>query len=181
MSRLRGPLLLLGAAAWPLRPALPQAPVKIDVAPDAEIGARLGQPAPDFKLKTLADTMVALAALKGRPVVINFWASWCPPCRLEMPLLIAAYREHREQGLEVLAVNLTDQEHAKDIRRFVAEFAMPFPVALDQKGKVRGRYGLIALPTTVFVGSDGNVSVINSGPINAAILARHLTTILSPR
>lgn len=181
MSVLRGPLLLLVAAAWPLRPAFPQPPVKIDVAPDVEIGARLGQPPPDFKLKTLADTMVALSTLKGRPVVINFWASWCPPCRQEMPLLIAAYREYREQGLEVLAVNLTDQEYAKDIRKFVAEFAMPFPVALDKNGKVRGKYGLVALPTTVFVGSDGNVSVVNSGPINAAILARHLSAILTPR
>ena len=180
MPGLRSRLLLLLLAAWPLRPALPQAPTKIEVAPDAEIRARPGQPSPDFTLKSLADTMVALASLKGRPVVINFWASWCPPCRQEMPLLIAAYRAHREQGLEVLAVNLTDQEYAKDIRRFVAEFAMPFPVALDEKGKVRGKYGLIALPTTVFVGPDGNVRVVNSGPINAAVLARHLSAILPP-
>ena len=180
MPGLRCPLLLLLLAAWPLRSAFPQSPTKIDVAPDVEIRARLGSPPPDFKLKTLADTLVALSTLKGRPVVINFWASWCPPCRQEMPLLIAAYREHREQGLEVLAVNLTDQEYARDIRGFVAEFAMPFPVVLDEKGKVRDKYGLIALPTTVFVGPDGTVRVVHSGPINAAILARHLSAILSP-
>ena len=181
MSGVRSPLLLLLVAAWPLRSAFPQPPTKIDVAPDVAIRARLGQPSPDFKLKTLADTMIALSTLKGRPVVINFWASWCPPCRQEMPLLIAAYREHREQGLEVVAVHLTDQEYAKDIRSFAAEFALPFPVALDQKGKIRGKYGLIALPTTVFVGSDGTVRVVNSGPIDGAVLARHLSAILSPR
>ena len=164
-----------------VRPAIAQAPKAVTVDPDAEIGARLGQPAPDFRLKTLAGPEVSISELKGRPVIINFWASWCPPCRLEMPLLIAAYQAHRDVGLEVVAINLTDQESAKDIRKFVAEFQMPFTIALDTKGKTWSRYGLIALPTTVFVGADGMVRVVNSGPINGVTLDRDLSQILPPR
>jgi thiol-disulfide isomerase/thioredoxin len=172
---------LVASALGVARPVLSQPPKAVSVKPDAEIGARLGQPAPDFKLKTLGGTEVSISELKGRPVVINFWASWCPPCRQEMPLLTAAYLAHRDTGLEVVAINLTDQEAAKDIRKFVTEFQMPFPVALDAKGKTWKRYGLLALPTTVFVGSDGTVRLVNSGPINGATLDRDLAQILPPR
>ena len=171
---------LMFAALCAARPAIAQAPKAVDVNPDAEIGARLGQPVPDFTLRTFTGTQVSISTLKGRPVIINFWASWCPPCRQEMPLLIAVYEAHREAGLEVVAVNLTDQEYSKDIRNFVAEFRMPFTIALDAKGKTWSRYGLIALPTTVFVGSDGIVRVVNSGPISKATLDRDLAQILPP-
>ena len=163
------------------RPAIFQAQTKIDVKADAEIGAKLGQLSPDFTLKTVAGTTVTLSELKGHPVVINFWASWCPPCRVEMPLLVAAYQAHREAGLEVLAVNMTDQDGKKDMRKFVAEFAMPFQVALDEKGRIRKLYGLIAYPTTVFVGSDGIVRVVHSGPISGLTLDRNLAEILTAR
>src|ERR1043166_356504 len=180
MLVVRTGFLVLCVALGAMRPGLAQPPTKVEVSPAAEIGARIGAPAPDFRLKTLADTIVSLSALRGRPVVVNFWATWCPPCRQKMPLLINAYQSYRQAGLEVLAVNLTDQEYPKDIRRFVSEFAIPFPVALDAKGKTRGRYGLIALPTTVFIGSDGVVRLVNSGPINAALLEGGLGAILPP-
>lgn len=157
-------------------PALAQKSIEVD--PNAEIAVKPGEPAPEFRLKTLGGTAVALSELKGRPVVINFWATWCPPCRVEMPMLATAQQTHQDAGLEVLAVNLTDQEYLKDVRKFVAEFAMPFRVALDEKGRVRSRYGLVALPTTVFIGADGTVQVVHSGPISAAALDRHLAQIL---
>ena len=172
---------LLGLSAMgAVRPGIAQPPKAVKVNPDAEIKARLGRPAPEFKLKTVAGPEVNISELRGRPVIVNFWASWCPPCRKEMPLLIAAYQKYRDARLEVIAINLSDQERAKDIREFVAEFAMPFPVALDEKGKVWNRYGLIALPTTVFVGPDGLVRLVNSGPITEEILHRDLAAILSP-
>ena len=99
-------LALISAA----RPATSAAQTKIDVKPDAEIGATPGQLSPDFTLKTVVGATVTLSELKGHPVVINFWASWCPPCRVEMPLLVAAYQAHRDAGLEVLAVNRTDPD-----------------------------------------------------------------------
>jgi peroxiredoxin len=137
-----------------------------------------GQPAPTFDLATLDGSRVALTDFRGRPVVINFWATWCVPCRVEMPMLIGAWRDNREWGLEVLAVNLTDQERGKDVRRFVAELALPFHVALDARGRVRERYDLVSLPTTVFVDSAGTIRARHSGPLSEHNLSEGLAAIL---
>jgi thiol-disulfide isomerase/thioredoxin len=147
----------------------------------ASLQAQLpGKPAPAFTLKTLEGDTARLAEYLGRPVLINFWATWCKPCRGEMPLLIAAYQAHEEERLAILAIDLTDQERSlKDVRKFQTELQMPFPVLLDEKGKTRKLYALRGVPTSVFVGSDGVVRAVNRGPIEAAILQRYLTEILS--
>jgi peroxiredoxin len=98
-----------------------------------------------------------------------------------MPDIVAAYQAHRETGLEVLAINSTDQEGMKDVRKFVAEFSMPFPVLLDEKGRVRRLYALIGIPTSVFIGPDGVVRVVNPGPITKETLERGLAAILPAR
>ena len=142
----------------------------------------LGRPAPEFTLKTLDGDTSRLSDHAGRPILINFWASWCKPCRREMPLLIAAHRAHREEGLAILAIDLTDQERsAGEIRRFQTEFQMPFPVLLDEKGKVRRLYALRGVPTSVFVGPDGVVRTVNQGPIDSVALREHLADILGER
>ena len=137
--------------------------------------------APAFTLTTLTGNPANLSDYKGRPVLINFWASWCKPCRGEMPDIVAAYQAHQETGLAVLAINLTDQEGMKDVRKFVAEFQMPFPVLLDEKGRVRRLYALIGVPTSVFIGSDGVVRLVNPGPITSEALQRGLAEILPAR
>jgi thiol-disulfide isomerase/thioredoxin len=142
---------------------------------------RQGSVAPAFTLATLAGSPANLSDYKGRPVLINFWASWCEPCRGEMPLIVAAYAAHKPAGLEVLAVNLTDQEGMKDVRKFVAAFQMPFPVLLDEQGRVRKLYALRGLPTTVFVGADGVVRLVNRGPVTAESLDLGLAGILPAR
>jgi peroxiredoxin len=142
---------------------------------------RQGSVAPAFTLPTLAGSPANLSDYKGRPVLINFWASWCTPCRSEMPDIVAAYRAHQDTGLEVLAINLTDQEGMKDVRKFAAEFQMPFPVLLDEKGRVRRLYALVGVPTSVFVGSDGVVRLVNPGPITDEALERGLAEILPAR
>lgn len=141
----------------------------------------VGQRAPDFGLAVLKGGDVHLSQLRGRPVLINFWASWCAPCRTEMPEIVAAYSAHRATGLEVLAVNLTDQESRSDVRRFVAEMGMTFPVLLDERGRVRRAYRLRGVPTSVFVDTAGIVRVIHPGPLTSEALAQGLDSILPAR
>jgi cytochrome c biogenesis protein CcmG/thiol:disulfide interchange protein DsbE len=140
-----------------------------------------GAAAPDFILKTLAGDTVRLSSHKGHPVFLNFWATWCAPCRGEMQEIVSAYRAHQEQGLEVLAINLTDQEHLRDVRAFVNELQLPFPVLLDNKGKVRQRYALRGVPTSVFIDTAGIVRLVIPGPVTGETLSQGLAQILPAR
>lgn len=143
---------------------------------DAQL--RPGTPAPDIELRTLSGAPFQLSALKGRPVVISFWGTWCPPCRKEFPELVALWKRHHEGGLEVVAVNQRDQElNASDVQRFVDEFSVPFTVVLDPRGRSRRTYRLMGLPTTVFVDKAGLITHLVSGPISHEQLARGLETI----
>jgi thiol-disulfide isomerase/thioredoxin len=137
----------------------------------------VGRPSPLFELERLDGGQLALGEFRGRPVVINFWASWCAPCRTEMPDLISARRANTGL-LEILAVNLTDQERRTDVTRFVAELGIPFPVLLDVRGKVRELYSLALLPTTVFVDSGGMVRTVHAGPLTPAALELGLRSII---
>ena len=141
----------------------------------------LGSPAPDFTLKTLAGETASLSDYTGRPVFLSFWASWCKPCRGEMKDIIAAYDAHKNQHLQVLAINLTDQERMKDVRQFRDDFPMPFPVLLDEKGKVRKSYALRGVPTSVFIDARGIVRLVNPGPITSVTIQRGLAEILPAR
>jgi peroxiredoxin len=138
----------------------------------------VGGPAPAIGLDLLGGGKATLASYLGRPVIINFWATWCVPCRQEMPELAAAWQARRASGLEVLAVNLTDQERLKDVAAFVAELALPFPVLLDKRGRVRERYDLVTLPTTYFVDSVGVVRAVHPGPLTRGALEKGLALIL---
>jgi thiol-disulfide isomerase/thioredoxin len=153
------------------------APAVMGQAQDAAVFP--GRAAPEFTLKRLGGGQESLGETRGHPVVINFWASWCSPCRVEMPELVYAYEAHRSEGLKVLAINLTDQERRKDVSKFVEELAMPFPVLLDENGRVRERFGLVSLPTTIFVDSAGVVRGVHPGPISREALAAGLEAILA--
>ena len=140
-----------------------------------------GAAAIDFRLKALSGETVTLGEYRGRPLLLNFWATWCKPCRAEMTDIIAAYNAHKDRDLQVLAINLTDQERMKDVRTFVSELQMPFPVLLDQKGKVRKSYALRGVPTSVFIDSSGVVRFVNPGPITRELIERGLAAILPAR
>jgi peroxiredoxin len=140
--------------------------------------ARVGSPAPDFILPSLNGDSIHLADYRGHPVIINFWATWCPPCQAEMPSLAAAVREHRSSGLVVLAVN-GDRESAAAMRRFTAHMQLEFPLLLDARSRVSSDYGVLQLPVTVFVDSSGVIRSIVAGPIQPARFDRDLKAILN--
>lgn len=138
--------------------------------------------APEIDLPTLAGGRTKLSTLRGHPVVITFWGTWCPPCRDEFPALVSAYQKYRDAGLEVMAVNQRDQEiNTRDVEDFVKAYSVEFIVALDSRGRSRRDFRLVALPTTVFVDAEGVMQTINSGPLNSAQLAAGLATILPAR
>jgi len=135
--------------------------------------------APDFTLKTLDGSQVSLSQFRGHPVLINFWASWCAPCRLEMPELVRAYEAHKGEGFIVLAVNVTYQDSLEDAQRFVAEFDMTFPVPLDETGEVADNlYQVRGLPTSIFVDRNGLITKIKLGSMTGEQVNEYVGEIL---
>jgi thiol-disulfide isomerase/thioredoxin len=118
--------------------------------------------APDFLLETLDGGTLRLSDLQGKAVLVNFWATWCQPCRSEVPHLVAAYDRYQQEGLEIVAVNL--QEDEDTIARFAQEFGMRFPVVIDRSGDVADKYRVIGIPTSFFIDRSGVVRSIYTGP-----------------
>lgn len=148
----------------------------------ANAQALAGRKAPEIDLPTLGGTPMKLSALRGHPVVVTFWGTWCPPCREEFPRLVAAYEKYRGDGLEIIAVNQRDQElSVKDVKAFRDSFSVPFPIALDVRGRSRRVYRLVGLPTTVFIDTAGTIKQMQPGPVSEEALARGLGLILKPR
>ena len=138
-----------------------------------------GQPAPDFTLKTIDGKDVRLSDYSGQPVLINVWATWCPPCRLEMPGIEAAYEKYKGDGLVVLGIDLTVEDNLKDVPGFVQELNLTFPILLDESGEVSGGlYGLRGLPTSYFIDRDGYLVRIQIGGMTPEQLNEYLTEIL---
>ncbi|MFN8532217.1 MAG: TlpA disulfide reductase family protein [Dehalococcoidia bacterium] len=138
----------------------------------------VGGAAPDFNLGQLDGSPLSLSSLKGKPVLINFWATWCAPCRDEMPLIQDAAIRYERSGLTVLAINV--QEGEALVKPFVDEFGLKFTVVLDKNGDVVSRYRVRGLPTSVFVGRDGVIRSVYLGPMDANTLETHLRGILGP-
>ena len=127
------------------------------------IAATSSGPAPAFKLSARGGKSVDLAQFKGQVVMINFWASWCVPCRQEMPLLEDIYKKYKPMGFTMLAVNV--EPNTKDADAWLAKLAKPvtFPVAFDVDSKVSKAYKVAGMPSTVFVDRKGNVRVMHKG------------------
>ena len=140
---------------------------------------REGFAAPDFTLETLDGDSFTLSDLRGKAVVVNLWASWCPPCRAEMPALQAAYEADQDRGLEIVAVDMTYQDSAEDAQRFAEDFGLTFTIPLDRDGTVARQYLMRALPSTFFVGPDGVIrKVVIGGPMSEATIRSTVSEML---
>ena len=120
-------------------------------------GARVGEPAPDFQLENLAGQSISISDLQGKPVLLNFWATWCPPCRAEMPYLQQIYEEWSDKGLVLLAIDIG--EGPSQIKEFLETNNLSLPVLLDSDKSVAQRYNITGIPTTFFIDKDGTIQV----------------------
>jgi cytochrome c biogenesis protein CcmG, thiol:disulfide interchange protein DsbE len=135
--------------------------------------------APDFSLVTLDGQTVTLSELRGKAVIVNFWASWCPPCKAEMPALDKVYSDYKDQDLVILAVNSTVQDTREAAQAFITENNLSFPVLLDENGDATKAYRIQSLPTTFFIGPDGIITeVIVGGPMAEALLRTRAESLL---
>ena len=134
----------------------------------------IGYPAPDFALKTPSGEEFKLSALRGTPVVLNFWATWCPPCRAELPELRSASERYAGQ---IAVVGVNQAESAATVAKAAVELGLTFPIPLDHRGDVSQVYGVRSLPTTFFIDRDGVIRQIQNGPLTEATLAQLLQTI----
>ncbi|MBI3062491.1 MAG: TlpA family protein disulfide reductase [Deltaproteobacteria bacterium] len=117
---------------------------------------------PEFSGQTLDGKTVSLAGLRGRVVLLNFWATWCLDCRPEMPLFERLHREFTAQGLSVIGINA--REGTVTIQRYAKELGLTFPLVLDPKGGINAAYGVIGLPTTFLTARDGRAVALGVGP-----------------
>ena len=128
------------------------------------IGLQVGNEAPNFSLETLSGEKVQLADYRGQRIMLNFWATWCPPCRAEMPDMQKFYED---TDVQILAVNLTESEAARqDVVDFVEEYGLTFPILMDENTNVATKYAIRPIPTTYMIDSSGIIQQKSFGPLN---------------
>jgi peroxiredoxin len=142
--------------------------------------AEVGRAAPDFLLETPDGGTLRLSDLQGRPVLVNFWASWCAPCRQEMPELVRAYERHRDAGLEIVGINL--QEPDQRVLDFAEEFGIEFPLVIDRDGELSDVWRLggpiQGIPTSYFIDATGVIRAEHYGPMTEELLEERLALVL---
>lgn len=144
----------------------PATPTKLPVAPVP------GALAPDFVVSDLEGTPIQLSAYRGKRILLNFWATWCPPCRLEMPALQEAYTAHAGDDFVILAINYL--ETSEDVKAFLQSNGFSFPVGIDSSGDVFRNYRVATIPTSLFIGRDGVILALHRGPLTKEAIERVL-------
>ncbi|WP_254901248.1 thiol-disulfide oxidoreductase ResA [Tuberibacillus sp. Marseille-P3662] len=119
----------------------------------------------DFTLKTADDEKLQLSDYRGKGVVLNFWGSWCDPCKREMPHLNAAYHSDKVNDVEIIAVNI--EESSLTVKQFVDRYKLDFPVLMDRDGIVKDAYGIKPIPTTFFINPQGKVVKVKKGEMTS--------------
>ncbi|EGA89248.1 cytochrome c biogenesis protein [Planococcus donghaensis MPA1U2] len=143
----------------------------VDFLPTEE-GLAKGEKAPDFQLTTLDGEVVRLSDYQGQKVILNFWATWCPPCRAEMPHMQKYFEEQAEEAnVVILAVNLTTEDKGlKKIEDFVEEFGLEFSIPMDEKGAVGSTYQTVSIPTSYIIDTKGRIQNKIVGPMDEPMM-----------
>jgi peroxiredoxin len=161
-------------------PEFPTAQSSVAEIPPSNPGGILevGEEALNFTLPDLDGNPVSLADFSGQPVIINFWATWCAPCRIEMPELQAAYEAYQDEGLVILALN---QDEPADLARdyFKDEMELTFTALLDDNSAISIAFGTFGLPTTFFINGEGTITVIHRGPMTLEQIEGYLEETIS--
>ena len=175
-TRLFYSIFLILGLAWIWFSAVPANMASNGEIPAAQTGFR----APDFTLKSLDGQTIQLSDLRGKVVLVNIWASWCPPCKAEMPAIDHVYQAYKDKGFTVLGVDSTVQDTTANVKSFVTENKLGFPILLDENGLATRLYNIQSLPTSFFVGPDGIIrDVIIGGPMSEAFLMSQVEKYLS--
>ena len=140
---------------------------------------REGFQAPDFALQSIQGESIKLANLRGQAVLVNVWASWCPPCRAEMPAMQSIYERYQSEGFTILAVNAANQDNIVDTVEFISKQELTFPVLLDNDGTVSSAYKVHSLPTSFFIDPNGVIQeVVIGGPMSEVLLRTRVEDLL---
>ncbi len=167
---------LAAAIVWTVISRVPSA---VGVPLSSPPSPRQGFLAPDFSLDTLQGEQIKLSDLRGKIVVVNFWATWCLPCRAETPALEKTYEQYKDSGVVILGVNLTDQDSLRDVESFVQEFELTYPIPLDRDGGVGFLYQIQGLPTTFFINREGIIrTVVVGGPMSETFIRSKIEALL---
>ncbi len=137
-----------------------------------------GYRAPNFILHTLSGHPIELSQLKGKPVLINFFASWCPPCQAEAPDLVQMYDRYHTQVV-FLGVDMTESDSRSAVQAFMKKVGIHYPIVLDSLGKVAKQYDVISIPMSFFVNAQGVIVARVAGAMNRNSLASELSHLLS--
>lgn len=172
-------LMMVSLAAGILWTVASRVPSAVGAPLSSSPSPREGFLAPDFTLDTLDGGQVTLSELRGKIVIINLWATWCPPCRAETPALEKSYEQYKDSGVVLLGVNLTDQDSVSEVESFVQEFKLTYPILLDRDGSVSTLYQLRGLPTTYFVNRAGIIrTVVVGGPMSETFILSKIEALI---
>jgi cytochrome c biogenesis protein CcmG, thiol:disulfide interchange protein DsbE len=140
------------------------------------IPVKVEYPAPELSVKTLSEAPVSLEDMRGQVVLLNNWATWCPPCREEMPELEAFYKAYKDNGFTLVAINAG--ETRAEVSEFVDRYGLTFPIWLDQSNAALGAFRNMRLPNSYLIDKDGVVRLAWTGAISFEMLEKHITPYL---
>jgi len=172
--------MLVSLAAGILWTVASRVPSAVGAPLSSSPSPREGFLAPDFTLDTLDGSKITLSELRGKIVVINMWATWCPPCRAETPALEKSYEQYKDSGVVILGVDLTNQDSLSDVQSFVQEFKLTYPILLDRDGSVSNTlYQIKGLPSTFFVNREGIIrTAVVGGPMSETFIRSKIEAML---